>query len=156
MAVPALVRDIMDRDPLTVTGETDVRTVVRLLRQHDLTGVPVVDDDRRLRGIITESDLVIADEEGDLHLPHYIELFGGYVFLEPLQRFEDRLHKAFASSAADMMTREPTTVTPDATIHEAGRIIAERGHNRLPVTEGDRLVGVVTRADVLGALAREG
>jgi CBS domain-containing protein len=154
--VATLVRDIMDASPVTVTGDTEVQDVVRLLREHDLRGLPVVDDDGRLRGIITESDLVIADEEGDLHLPHYIELFGGYVFLEPLRRFEERLHKAFAATAADMMTRNPRTVVPDATIQDAGRIIAETGHDRLPVAEGGRLAGVVTRADVLGALAREG
>jgi CBS-domain-containing membrane protein len=146
----------MDPNPVTVTGETEVQEVIRLLRRHDLRGLPVVDDDGRLRGIITESDLVIADEEGDLHLPHYIQLFGGYVFLEPLKRFEDRLQKAFAATAADMMTRNPQTVEPAATIHDAGRIIAETGHDRLPVAEGEHLVGIVTRADVLGALAREG
>jgi CBS domain-containing protein len=148
------VRDIMDPEPATVGGDADIESVVRLLREHGTTGVPVVDEEGRLRGIITEEDLVLADEEGDLHLPHYIELFGGQVFLEPLQRFEERLRKAFAAKAEDMMTRNPTTIAPDATVQEAAHLISESGHNRLPVTEGDRLVGVVTRVDVLGALAR--
>jgi CBS domain-containing protein len=149
-----LVRDIMDPEPASVTGDTDIQTVVRLLRRHGVTGLPVVDGDGQLRGIITEADLVLADEEGDLHIPHYIELFGGQVFLEPLQRFEERLRKAFASKASDMMTREPTTIAPDAPVSEAAHVIAETGHNRLPVVDGDRLVGIVTRVDVLGALAR--
>jgi CBS domain-containing protein len=102
---------------------------------------------------VTEADLVLPDEEGDLHLPHYIDLFGATVFLEPLQRFEHRLRKAFASSARDMMTTEPVTVSPDTTVEQAARIVHERGHNRLPVVEDGRLVGVVTRVDLLGALA---
>jgi CBS domain-containing protein len=103
--------------------------------------------------MITEADLVLPDDEGDLHIPHYINLFGGTIFLEPLSRFEQRLRKAFASNAADMMTSDPDAVSPDTTVQEAARIIHESGHNRLPVVEDGRLVGVVTRLDVLGALA---
>ena len=143
----------MDAAPVTVAPDTEIETVVRTMRQHELTGVAVVNEGGRCVGIITESDLVLAGEDGDLHLPHYIELFGGLVFLEPLQRFEEKLRKAFASKASEMMTRDPVTVSPDATVAEAARLSHDAGHNRLPVVEHGRLVGVVTRLDVLGALA---
>ena len=148
------VREIMDPDPVTVRSDTRVEDVVRLLGESELPGVPVVDPDGSCVGIVTEADLVIADDQGDLHLPHFIELFGGFVFLEPLKRFEERLRKAFAATAADMMTANPTTVDPEASVEEAARIISESGHNRLPVIGDGRLVGVVSRADVLGALTR--
>jgi CBS domain-containing protein len=147
------VRDIMDSSPATVHPDTPVEQVVALLREHELPGVPVVDADGRCVGIVSEADLVLPDDQGDLHIPHYINLFGGTIFLEPLSRFEQRLRKAFASNAADMMTADPDTVSPDTTVQEAARIIHESGHNRLPVVEDGRLVGVVTRVDVLGALA---
>ena len=149
------VGDIMDDDPVTVGVDDDVETVVRALRTHELPGVPVVNEGGRCVGIVTEADLVIADEQGDLHLPHYIELFGGVVFLEPLRHFDERLRKAVGSSVRDIMTRDPITIDRDASVHEAGRIIASRGHNRLPVVQHGRLVGVVTRVDVLEALTRE-
>jgi CBS domain-containing protein len=149
----AVVREIMDPDPATVRLDTPVEEVVRLLGDHELPGVPVVDEEGRCVGMITEADLILPDDEGDLHIPHYVNLFGGTVFLEPLSRFEKRLRKAFASTAADMMSADPDTVGPDTTVREAARIIHESGHNRLPVVEGGRLVGVVTRLDVLGALA---
>ena len=149
----AVVRDIMDSDPATVRPETPVQEVVATLRENELPGLPVVDDDGRVVGIVTEADLVLPDDDGDLHIPHYINLFGGTIFLEPLSRFEQRLRKAFASNAGDMMTADPETVTPDTTVQEAARLIHETGHNRLPVVEDGRLVGVVTRVDVLGALA---
>ena len=142
----------MERDPVTVSPDDDVEKVVRLLREHELPGVPVVNDGGRCVGIVTEADLVLPDEGGDLHLPHYINVFGGTVFLEPLRHFEQRLRKAFASTAADMMTEDPTTVAPDTPVAEAARIIHDSGHNRLPVVEHGRLVGVVTRVDVLGSL----
>ncbi len=147
------VSDIMDSTPATVTVDTPVDEVVKTLRTHELPGVPVVDGEGRCVGIVTEADMVLPDDDGDLHIPHYINLFGGTVFLEPLGRFEERLRKAFASKAEDMMTADPETVAPDTTVREAARIIHESGHNRLPVVDGDRLVGVVTRVDVLGALA---
>ena len=149
-----MVRDIMDPSPATVAPETPVEELLAALREHELPGVPVVDRDGHCVGIVTEADLVLPDDQGDLHLPHYVNLFGGTVFVESLGRYEQRLRDAFASTAADMMTREPDTVAPDASAKEAARLIHETGHNRLPVVDEDgRLVGVVTRLDVLGALA---
>ena len=151
----ATVRDIMDSDLPTVTPMDTVETVVHLLRDTDINGVAVVNDGGRPIGIITESDLVIASDEGDLHLPHMISLFGGVVFLEPLSHFEDRLRKAVAADVEHMMTKDPVTVDVDADAREAARLISSKGHNRLPVVEHGRYVGMVSRADVLEALSRD-
>ena len=104
-------------------------------------------------GIITDSDLVISNEDSDFHLPHYVNIMGGIVFLESTKHWEERARKAFAASAADMMTADPVTVSPEEPAEHAGRLISERKHNRLPVVDDEgRLVGVVTRVDVLAAL----
>ena len=147
------IGEIMDSSPVTVAPDASVEEVVAALRENELPGLPVVDADDRLVGIVTEADLVLPDDQGDLHIPHYVNLFGGTVFLESLHRFEDRLRKAFAATAEDMMTRDPDTVGPDTSVRAAARLIHESGHTRLPVVEDGRLVGVVTRLDVLGALA---
>jgi CBS domain-containing protein len=147
------VRDIMDADPVSVTVADSVETVLHVMRDHDLNGVPVVNEGGRCVGIITEADLVLSDENEDFHLPHYFQLFGGIVFLERWSHFEERARKAFAATAEDMMTENPITIEPDATVQEAATVIANRKHNRLPVIEHGRLVGVVTRVDVLDGLA---
>jgi CBS domain-containing protein len=146
------VREYMDDDPMTVTPDTKAEDVARLLGENELHGVPVVNEAGRCVGIVTENDLVLADEEGDLHIPHYIQLFGGLVFLESVKGFEKRLKKAVAATARDLMTADPTTIGPDEDVHAAGKTISSSGHNRLPVVEHGRLVGVITRADVLRAL----
>ena len=151
----ANVADIMERDVVTASVDDDVETLLRTLREHELPGVPVVNGAGRCVGIVTEADLVLSEEGEDLHLPHYIALFGGYVFIEPLRKFESRLQKAFASKVSDMMTPDPITIGPDASVEEAGKVIADRKHNRLPVVEHGRLLGVVTRLDVLEALTRD-
>jgi CBS domain-containing protein len=149
------VRDIMDADPPSVTVADSVETVLHVMRDHDLNGVPVINEGGRCVGIITEADLVLTDENEDFHLPHYFELFGGIVFLERWSHFEDRARKAFAATAEEMMTENPVTIEPDASVREAAHLIARRKHNRLPVIEHGRLVGVVTRVDVLDGLAGE-
>ncbi len=149
------VRDVMDTEPVTVTPETTVQDVVRALRDNELSGVPVINEGRRCIGIITENDLVMSGDEGDLHLPHFIELFGGIIFLESLKKFEEKLRRATAATAEEMMTADPTTIGPEATVREAGRLISSTHHNRIPVVEHGQLVGVVTRVDVLEALTRD-
>jgi CBS domain-containing protein len=149
------VADIMETDVPVVQPEDTVESVLRTLREYELPGVPVVNSGGRCIGIITEADLVLAGENADLHLPHYFELFGGLVFLEPLRHFEERLRKATAALAKDLMTEDPVTIEPTATVRQAARLIARSKHNRLPVVEHGQLRGVVTRLDVLDALTHE-
>jgi len=153
--VALTVRDIMDTALPTVLPEDSVESVLGVMREHELSGVPVVNEGGRCVGIITEEDLVMRGEDADLHLPHYFQLFGGFVFLESLSHFEDRLRKAVAATAGDLMTEHPVTIEPEASAADAARVIAEAGHNRLPVVEHGRYVGVVTRVDVLSALTQE-
>jgi CBS domain-containing protein len=145
----ATVRDIMLTDVATVQPDDTTEKVLRRMREHELAGIPVVNEGLRCVGIITEHDLVMAAEEDDLHFPHY---FGGVAFLESPKRFEERLRKAMGTLARDLMTEDPITISPDASVEEAARVIARSKHNRLPVVEHGRLVGVVTRVDVLDAL----
>ena len=147
------VADIMDREPASVSVDDDVETAIRLMRDRELPGLPVIDTDRRVVGIVTDSDLIIRDEKADLHLPPFLNLMGGVIFLEPVKHFEDRLRKAFATKVSDLMTADPITVSPDDPAERAAKLIASEHHNRLPVVDADgHLVGVVTRVDVLAAL----
>jgi CBS domain-containing protein len=153
--VALTVRDIMETDVPAVYPEDPIEKVVHTMRDHELPGIPVINEGGRCVGIITEADLIMGGEEADLHLPHYIELFGGVVFLESTKKFEERLRKALGFLAQDVMTEDPVTIGPDATVAEAAREIARNKHNRLPVVEHGRLIGVVTRIDVLDALVSQ-
>src|SRR3989442_11780859 len=119
----------MTQSPVTVHPDASVEEVVRTLQHHELPGVPVVDDDDHLLGIVTESDLVLSDDEGDLHIPHYLELFGGILFLGPLRRFEGRLRQAAPAPARDMMTRDPATLEADDPVRKPAPPIADSGRN---------------------------
>lgn len=150
------VAEIMELDAPSVAPDAGVEDVVALFKELDVAALPVVNAGGRCVGIVTEKDLVIADDDGDLHIPHYIELFGGLVFFPPeLRHFERRLRQAAAARVRDLMSEPPVTVDPAATIHDAAHAIVSHGHSRVPVVEHGRYVGLVTRADVLAALGEE-
>src|SRR6185437_13287314 len=100
-----------------------------------------------------ESDLVLSEEEADLHLPHYLNIMGGIVFVGSMKGFEERLEKALATEVAELMTRDPVVVNDYASAETVARRIAEKHHNHLPVVDDEgRFLGMVTRADALAAL----
>jgi CBS-domain-containing membrane protein len=145
--------DIMDRDVPALAPHDDARRAIELLAERELGALPVVNSEQRVIGIVSESDLVLSDEQADLHLPHFLNIMGGIVFVESMKGFEERLQKAFAAKVRDLMTPDPVCARVDDGVEKVARLIAEKHHNHLPVVNGDgRLAGVVTRADVLAAL----
>ena len=104
-------------------------------------------------GIVSESDLILSDEESDLHLPHYLNIMGGIVFVGSMKGFEERLNKAFATEVSELMTADPIVAHADEAADSVAKKIADKHHNHLPVVDADgRLAGMVTRADALAAL----
>jgi CBS domain-containing protein len=145
--------EIMDADAPSVTPEDDARTAIDLLSKTEMGAVAVVDEDRQVVGIVSESDLILADEESDLHLPHYFEIMGGVVFIGSMKGFEKRLEKAFATSVSELMTADPIVAHTYEAADRVAKKIAAHHHNHLPVVDEDgRLAGMVTRADALAAV----
>jgi CBS domain-containing protein len=143
----------MDVDVPAVSPDADVRTAIELLAKTDMGAIPVIDEERNVIGIVSESDLIISDEQADLHLPHYLNIMGGVVFVGSMKGFEERLNKAFATKVSELMTADPISVRVGDDAETVARTIAEKHHNHLPVVDDDgRLAGLVTRADALAAL----
>src|SRR5665811_811160 len=148
--------EIMDAEVPAVSPDADARNAIELLAKTDKGAIPVVDDERKVVGIVSESDLVLSEEESDLHLPHYLNIMGGVVFVVSMKGFEQRLDKAFATKVSELMSVEPVVVHDYNSAENVARKIAEVHHNHLPVVDEDgRLAGMVTRADALAALVEE-
>ena len=144
---------IMNADVPSVSPEDDARAAIDLLAKTDMGAVAVVDGDRRVVGIVSESDLILGDEESDLHLPHYLNIMGGVVFVGSMKGFEKRLDKAFATKVSELMTADPIVAHDYEAANRIAKKIADTHHNHLPVVDADgRLAGMVTRADALAAL----
>jgi CBS domain-containing protein len=145
--------EIMDAEVPAVSPEDDARAAIGLLSKTEKGAVPVIDGDRKVVGIVSESDLILSDEQADLHLPHYLNVMGGMIFIGSMKGFEERLNKAYATKVSDLMTADPEVVKTDDDVETVARRIAETHHNHLPVVDEDgRLAGLVTRADALAAL----
>ena len=148
-----IAAEIMDANVPTVSPDADARAAIELFAKTEIGALPVTDDERKVVGIVSESDLILSDEEADLHLPHYLNIMGGIVFVGSMKGFEERLDKAFATRVSELMTADPVVVRSDDDAETVARTIAEKHHNHLPVVDGEgRLIGLVTRADALAAL----
>ncbi len=148
--------EIMDSSVPSVAPGADARDAIELLAKTEKGAIAVVDEERHVVGIVSESDLVLSDEESDLHLPHYFDIMGGIVFVGSMKGFEKRLDKAFATKVSELMSADPVVVHDYASAETVARTIADKHHNHLPVVDDEgRLVGMVTRADALAALVED-
>jgi len=148
--------EIMDSSVPSVSPDADARSAIELLAKTDKGAIPVVDDGGKVVGIVSDSDLILSDEESDLHLPHYLNIMGGIVFVGSMKGFEKRLDKAFATEVSELMTAGPVVVNDYASAETVARKVADSHHNHLPVIDDEgRFLGMVTRADALAALVEE-
>ncbi len=145
-------KDIMTRDVISIRPEATVEELARLLIEHKISGVPVVDASNRLVGIVTENDLIRQNKR--LHIPTIIRLFDAYIMLGS-GKMEEDIKKMAATTVGDICTKNVITVNEDTTIEEIATIMSERNVHLLPVVKGERVVGIVGKADVVGAMTRE-
>ena len=146
-----MVKDIMKTDVIKAGPDTTVAELADLLAEHKISGVPVVDGKNRVIGVVSEADVIMQD--ADLHFPHYIQLLESIIYLESVRKFKERYRKAFGTKVTDIMSQDVVTISPDASVRDAATLMADRGVNRLPVTEERHLVGIVTRGDIVRAIA---
>lgn len=145
-------KDIMSKEVKTISPESSVEDAAKILSDNNVSGLPVVEDGKLL-GIVSESDLIVKDKK--LHFPDYINVIGGIIYLESYKKFKKEFKKFIAVNVEDLMTEDVITVSPDEIVEDIATIMSEEDVNRLPVVEGDRIVGIVTRGDLLKHLAND-
>jgi CBS domain-containing protein len=141
--------EIMTRNVVSIGPGASVRDAIRLMLDHRVSGVPVVDDAGKVVGILTEGDLLRRGETGtERRRRAWLEFLMG-----PGRLAEDYV-KTHGRRVAEIMTHEVVSIGPDTPAAELVRLMESRHIKRLPVLDGDVLVGIVSRADLMGALAR--
>ena len=144
------VKEIMTRDVITVSPETDIAHAARLLLGKSINGVPVVDETGKLVGILCQSDLVAQQKR--FPIPTLFTLLDGFIPLTSMKHLEREVQKITATTVADAMSANPVTVRPEASIEEVGTIMVDRNFHTLPVVDKGKLVGIVGKEDVLKTL----
>jgi CBS domain-containing protein len=139
------VRELMTREVETFTPELPLRAAAAVLVARGISGAPVCDADGRVIGVFSESDIVSKEQGVD---PETMSL------LSRARGNRGARTKQTARTVEEAMTSPPITVRPTTTVAAAAKTMADHGINRLPVVDGDRLAGIVTRADLVRAFAR--
>ncbi len=143
------VREVMSQAVVSVRPGASLPEVARLLVEHRISGLPVVDEDGAVLGVVSEADFLVK-EQG----PEAVHRGPLARFLPGSKASRARLAKLAATTAGEAMTSPAVTIEPSGSISEAAARMASGGINRLPVVDGGQLVGIVTRADLLRAYTR--
>jgi CBS domain-containing protein len=140
--------DVMTTAVVTVRPETSIHEIAKLLCDHHISGVPVVEDEERLLGIVSEGDLI-----GHAQLAGELRRSWWQTFLNDPTVLAQHYAKSHGRTASDVMTREVVTVGETTSVADTARTLEQRRIKRVPVLRGGRLVGIVTRSNLLQVLA---
>ncbi len=123
MAIQSLVQDFMTPDPVTIQPQDSVETILKLLEERHISGLPVVDENKKVIGIVSEADLLF--KERPIRMPLYLTFLGSVIYLEPLDKFDQQLKKSLGMLVQDVMTPKPVTVTADTPISQAAGLMLD-------------------------------
>ncbi len=146
------VKEFMIKKVIAVDQNESIKELFKLMDKHGILGVPVVDKERHVVGIVTEGDLLTHFTT--LETPRSINLLGGIVYLDDISDFNKHLKEHCAETVKELMTQPVVTLKESATLQDAINTMAEHKLNRLPVVDGHKkLVGIVTRTDIVHQLS---
>lgn len=138
----------MVRDVVTVRLDTDVSEAVRLLVEHDISAVPVVDERRHVIGIVSEADLMHREEIGtEERRPWWLEA------VTPATKLAGEFAKSHGKKVRDVMSTEVVSADEDASLGEIASLLERHRIKRVPILRDGRLVGIVSRTNLIQALA---
>ena len=141
-------KDVMVRDVVAVHPDTDVAKAVKMLVDNDISALPVIEHDHKLVGIISEADLMRRIEIGTLPLrPRWLESLVGASSLA------EEFARAHGKRVGEIMTTNVTSVGEDASLAEIAGLFERKGIKRVPVVRDGRLIGIVSRSNLIQALA---
>ncbi len=144
------VKDIMTRELITVSPETEIVHATKLLLEKRINGVPVTDETGKLVGILCQSDLIAQQKK--LPVPSFFTLLNGLIPLISKKQIAKQVRKIAAITVAQAMTPNPVTVQPDMNIEEVAALMVDHNFHTIPVVDEGELVGIVGKEDMLRTL----
>jgi CBS domain-containing protein len=142
----------MTKEVATAQPEMDIHALAQLFVQKDISGAPVVNGSGKLLGVVLEEDLILQDKK--VHLPTLIAILNG-VFALGEEKFEKEMRKMGAITVAGIMQEKVTVLSPETPVEDVATMMIEKGIHYFPVTDNGCLVGVVTKKDIVRAIAQK-
>ena len=146
-------KDIMQTSVITVGPDTMIQDIAKILSENNISGVPVVDDDK-IVGIVSEGDLLHKEANPRIPTIYPISAFGSFTYLGDYKKYEEDIKKLSAMKASEIMTTEVISESEDTDINKIASIMIDKKINRIPITRDGKLVGIVSRADLIKILGQ--
>ena len=143
-------KDIMTKKVITISPDTEIANAAKILLEKRINGLPVVDAFGRLVGILCQSDLVV--QQKSIPIPSVFTLLESFIPLTSMKRIDKEVEKIAALTVKQAMTTNQVTIGPDTDIEEVARLMVDKKYHTLPVVDGDKVVGIVGKEDVLKTL----
>jgi CBS domain-containing protein len=144
------VKDIMTRELITVSPETEIVHATKLLLENRINGVPVTDESGKLVGILCQSDLIAQQKK--LPIPSFFTFLNGLIPMTSMKQIEKQVQKITATTVVQAMTKNPVTVQPDTDIEKVAALMVDNNFHTIPVVDEGKLVGIVGKEDILRTL----
>ena len=145
-------KDIMTTAVHSVAEDTDVEELARLFVTTGVNAMPVLDGGGRLKGMVTETDLVEQDKP--IHIPTVISIFDWVLYLESEKNFREEVEKITARKVGEICSREVVTCSPETSVSDIAALMVDNKAHLIPVVEGEKMVGVVARLDIIRAMGQ--
>ena len=142
---------IMTTDVIVAKKDDSIANVATLLIREKIGGLPVVDEENKVVGIISETD--IMQKETDIESPRVINFFQGLIFLDDIKKLEDDIKKVAAYKVEDLMSKDIITVNEDDSFDYVANVMIKKSINRVPVVDKENfLKGIICRYDIIKAM----
>ena len=148
-----LAKDVMKTELVTVSGNTPVKEIAKLMLQHDISGVPVVDEQGKVLGVVSELDLMRKHIKPND--PSIWTMIWG-MDADKTKKYQDALRKYLGKTAEDVMTAPALTVDAEETLEKVGNLMFNKQIKRVFVTKDEKLAGVVSRSAFTKLLLEKG
>ncbi|MDD3474128.1 MAG: CBS domain-containing protein [Syntrophaceae bacterium] len=146
------VKDCMTTDVITVGLDVTLRELAKILHENNINGVPVVDSDNKVIGVVCESDLV--DQNTPLHIPTVFVILDSIIPIENPWRLQKDFKKISATTVEDVYSFPAVCVEPDTDITEAAQIMTTKKFYTIPVVKDGELLGILGKGDIIKAIAQ--
>lgn len=143
-------KDIMQKNIISLSPDTEIASAVEILLKNHINGVPVVDANGELVGILCQSDLIF--QQKDIPIPPIFAILDSIFPLSSSKSLDDQFQKMAATKVAQAMVKKVTTVTPDTSVSEIASLMVEKHFHTLPVVDGKKIVGIIGKEDILKTL----
>ena len=144
------VKDIMTRELITVSPETEIIQATKLLLENRINGIPVTDETGKLVGILCQSDLIAQQKK--IPIPSFFTFLDGLITLTSMKQIEKQVQKIAAITVGQAMTPNPVTVQTDTDIEKVAALMVDKNFHTIPVVDQGKLVGIVGKEDILKTL----